>query len=145
MLKCFKTEMVCACVHWFLSCFSWHTQDMISKNLVIVSIERRILAGTHRFIRLWKVWSFQLSNLLHLLSGCVCLSFIITIITIPFTSIILFDIWFLLFWRRAPICSNAYGRWFAPCVHHSVRMTYRPSTALWMFGSLRISHKKFHV
>ena len=33
----------------------------------------------------------------------------------------------------------------APCVRHSVRMTYRPSAALRLLGSLRISHKKFHV
>ena len=45
--------------------------------------------------------------------------------------------------RRAPICSNAYGGWFAPCPRHSVRMTYRFSAALWLLGSLRISHNKF--
>ena len=44
-----------------------------------------------------------------------------------------------------PICSNAYGRWFVLRVRHSVRMTYRSSAALWLLGSLRISHKKFHV
>ena len=43
--------------------------------------------------------------------------------------------------RRAPICSNAYGGWFAPLPWHSVRITYRPSAALWLLGSL--SHNKF--
>ena len=28
---------------------------------------------------------------------------------------------------------------------HSVRLTYRPSAALRLLGSLKISHKKFHV
>ena len=45
--------------------------------------------------------------------------------------------------RRAPICSNAYGGWLAPRPRHSVRMTYRPSAALRLLGSLRISHNKF--
>ena len=36
-----------------------------------------------------------------------------------------------------------YGRWFAPCARHSVRMTYRPSAALRLLGSLGISHNKF--
>ena len=45
--------------------------------------------------------------------------------------------------RRAPICSNVYGGWFAPRPRQSVRMTYRPSAALWLLGSLRISHNKF--
>ena len=45
--------------------------------------------------------------------------------------------------RRVPICSNAYGGWFALCARHSVRMTYRPSAALRLLGSLRISHNKF--
>ena len=31
--------------------------------------------------------------------------------------------------RRAPICSNAYGGWFAPRPRHSVRMTYWPNAA----------------
>ena len=44
----------------------------------------------------------------------------------------------------APISSIAYGRWFAPSVRHSVRMTYRPSAALWLLGSLRISYKNFY-
>ena len=26
--------------------------------------------------------------------------------------------------RRAPICSNTYGRWFTPRARHSVRMTH---------------------
>ena len=43
-----------------------------------------------------------------------------------------------------PICNNAYGRWFAPCACHSVRLSHRPSAALWLLGSLRISHKEFH-
>ena len=47
--------------------------------------------------------------------------------------------------RRAPVCSNVYGCWFAPRVRHSVRLTYRPSGALQLLGSLRICHKKFHV
>ena len=42
-----------------------------------------------------------------------------------------------------PMCSNTYGGWFTPCHHHSVRMTYRPSAALRLLGSLRISHNKF--
>ena len=29
------------------------------------------------------------------------------------------------------------------CPRHSVRLTYRPSAALWLLGSLRISHNKF--
>ena len=41
------------------------------------------------------------------------------------------------------ICSSAYGGWFAPRLRHSVRMTYRPSAALRLLGSLRISHNKF--
>ena len=45
--------------------------------------------------------------------------------------------------QQAPICSNVYGGWFAPRAHHSVRMTYRPSAALRLLGSLRISHDKF--
>ena len=45
--------------------------------------------------------------------------------------------------RGAPICSNAYGGWFAPRAHHSMRMTYRPIPALRLLGSLRISHNKF--
>ena len=32
---------------------------------------------------------------------------------------------------------------FAPHARHSVRMTYRPSAALRLLGSLRISHNKF--
>ena len=47
--------------------------------------------------------------------------------------------------RQAPICSNANGRWFAPRTRHSVRLTYRPSAALRLLGSLRISHEMFHV
>ena len=35
------------------------------------------------------------------------------------------------------------GDWFAPRLRHSVRMTYRPSAALRLLGSLRISHNKF--
>ena len=46
-------------------------------------------------------------------------------------------------WAPISICSNAYGCWFVPCACHSVRMTYRPSAALWLFGSLRISHNTF--
>ena len=45
--------------------------------------------------------------------------------------------------QRAPICSNTYGDWFAPRARHSVRMAHRPSAALRLLGSLRISHKKF--
>ena len=45
--------------------------------------------------------------------------------------------------QRAPICSNAYGGWFAPRPRHCVRMTYRPSAALRLLGSVRISHNKF--
>ena len=45
--------------------------------------------------------------------------------------------------RRAPICSNAYGGRFAPHPRHSVRMTYRPSAALRLLRSLRISHNNF--
>ena len=44
---------------------------------------------------------------------------------------------------RGAVCSNAYGGWFAPRARHSMRMTYRPSAALWLLGSLRISHNKF--
>ena len=44
---------------------------------------------------------------------------------------------------ESSICSNAYGGWFAPRPRHSVRMTYRPSAALWLLGSLKISHNKF--
>ena len=45
---------------------------------------------------------------------------------------------------RAPKCSNVYGSWFVPCARHSVRMTYRPtSAALRLHGSLRRSHSKF--
>ena len=44
--------------------------------------------------------------------------------------------------RRA-ICSNAYGGWFAPRVRHCLRTTHRPSAALQLLGSLRISHNKF--
>ena len=50
-------------------------------------------------------------------------------------------------WRSAYcgelLCSNAYGGWFAPRAHHSVRMTYRLSAVLRLLGSLRISHNKF--
>ena len=42
--------------------------------------------------------------------------------------------------RRA---ASSYGGWFVPRPRHSVRMTYRPSTALRLLGSLRISHNKF--
>ena len=45
--------------------------------------------------------------------------------------------------RQAPIGSNVYGGWFAPRARHSVRMIYRPSAALRLLGSLRISHNKF--
>ena len=45
--------------------------------------------------------------------------------------------------RRAPMFCNAYDGWFAPPACHSVRMTYRPSTALRLLGSLWISHNKF--
>ena len=45
--------------------------------------------------------------------------------------------------RSELLCSNAYGDWFAPRPRHSVRMTYRPSAALRLLGSLRISHNKF--
>ena len=45
--------------------------------------------------------------------------------------------------RWAPICSNVYGGWVTPCPRHSVRLTYRSSTALWLLRSLRISHNKF--
>ena len=45
--------------------------------------------------------------------------------------------------RWAPICSNAYGGWFAPHPRHSVRLTYRPSATLQLLGSLRISLNKF--
>ena len=38
--------------------------------------------------------------------------------------------------RRAPICSNAYGGWFAPCPRHRERLTYRPSAALQLSGAL---------
>ena len=44
---------------------------------------------------------------------------------------------------RELLCSNAYGGWLAPRPRHSVRMTYRPSAALRLLGSLRISHNKF--
>ena len=44
---------------------------------------------------------------------------------------------------RAPVCSNAYGGWFMPRPRHCVRLTYRPSAALRLLGSLRISHNKF--
>ena len=40
-------------------------------------------------------------------------------------------------------CSNVYGGWFTSWACHSVRMTYRPSAALWLLRSLRISHNKF--
>ena len=46
-------------------------------------------------------------------------------------------------WRGELLCSSAYGGWFVPCARHSVRMTYRLSAALRLFGSLRISHNKF--
>ena len=46
--------------------------------------------------------------------------------------------------QRAPIIfGNANGGWFVPRARHSVRMTCRPSTALRLLGSLRISHNKF--
>ena len=45
--------------------------------------------------------------------------------------------------RRAPMQQCAYGGWFPPRPRHSVRMTYRPSAALRLLGSLRISHNKF--
>ena len=44
---------------------------------------------------------------------------------------------------RSAASSYAYGGWFAPRVRHSVRMTHRPSAALRLLGSLRISHNKF--
>ena len=45
--------------------------------------------------------------------------------------------------QRAPICSNTYGGWFKPHPRHSMRLTYRPGTALRLLGSHRISHNKF--
>ena len=48
------------------------------------------------------------------------------------------------FWLKINLLFlDAYGGWFAPRAHHSVRMTYRPSAALRLVGSLRISHNKF--
>ena len=44
---------------------------------------------------------------------------------------------------RTPMQQCAYGGWFAPCACHSMKMTYRPSAALQLLGSLRISHNKF--
>ena len=41
------------------------------------------------------------------------------------------------------LCSNACGGWFASRARHSVRMTYRPSAALQLLGSLRIFGNKF--
>ena len=38
---------------------------------------------------------------------------------------------------------HMYGGWFTPRVRHSMRMTYRPSAALRLLGSVRISHNKF--
>ena len=43
--------------------------------------------------------------------------------------------------RHAAMCT--YGGWFRPHARHSVRMTYRPSAALQLLGSLTVSHNKF--
>ena len=52
----------------------------------------------------------------------------------------------LALWRSAYrgelLCSNAYGRWFAPRTRHSVRMTYTSNAALQLLRSLIISHNK---
>ena len=44
---------------------------------------------------------------------------------------------------RAPLCSNEYGCWFAPRPRHCMRITYKPSAALRLLRSIRISHNKF--
>ena len=54
----------------------------------------------------------------------------------------------MLVFSRGVMCSAASSyicRMHMVAVRHSVRMTYRPSAALQLLGSLRISHKKFHV
>ena len=50
----------------------------------------------------------------------------------------------LYYQNKTHICL-AYCRWFAPCARHSVRLTYRSSSALRLLGSLRISPKNCHV